>query len=115
MVPEREGKRAREREGSVGKLTARSIWMEEGRERELDGGAELLRDRQWRPRRHRPIRPGLGAAELREVRSGCGVRSGGSGREEMRWDGEGRPKSTPVTSSARRARPELEKGEEGDG
>ena len=115
MVPEREGKRVGELEGSAGKLTARSIWMEEGRERELDGGAELRRDRQWRPRSHRPIWPGLGAAELREVRSGCGVRSRGSGREETRWDSEGRPESTPATSSARRARPELEKGEEGDG
>ena len=62
-VPKREGKRVGELEGSAGKLTAQSIWMEEGRERELDGGAELRRDRQWWPRHHRPIQPAQGDAK----------------------------------------------------
>ena len=51
-------------------------------------------ERQWRPRRHGPIRPGLGTTELGELRRGCEVRLRGPGREEPRWDDEGWLEST---------------------
>jgi hypothetical protein len=46
-VPGSKGKEGWEEEETAAKLTARSIWTEEGRERELDGGGEAPVERQW--------------------------------------------------------------------
>jgi len=99
----------------VGKLTGHSNRAEVDLRMGIDGRGGVPAERQWRPRRRRPIGPGSGSIKLEMGRRRFGAMRIGSGAWKMGRDSEGWSARRPAAGSARLARRELEGEDEGEG